>query len=247
MSDDASIYGERKAVTTAQALPAAGLATGAKGPALRVPRAKGDGLGSALPLPMRSGERKSFGGLRALRRRKDAAFEAFYHRNKGPLFKFAMKRVRNYQDAEEIVSETLWSADRHKEGFRNESSEGTWLRSICANLCSDCWRRRQRSLDCESLDELLTKWPGADQGLSRLAAARPEEEIVLDLWLRQAIAALPENERWAFVLIRLCGYGVTEAAEEILDVPRTTLHSHLKAACTRLGVELDEPSYRTGT
>ncbi len=169
-------------------------------------------------------------------------FESLY-RHKDELFKLAIGRVRNYHDAEEIVQDTLVKAHRATGEFRSESTQITWLRSICENCCIDCWRRRTRRLDCVSLDELLSKWPGADQELDRLGAVDPEQQALDALWLRQAIAELPENERWAVVLMRLCGYSGREAAA-ILDVPRTTLGSRLRAALGRLGDELEAPPSR---
>jgi len=199
--------------------------------------------------PVQLGEISALEALRRPPRQTGGAiipdpFGALY-RHKDELFRLAVRRVRNYHDAEEVVQDTLVKAHRAMGEFRRESKEITWLRSICENCCIDCWRRRTRRLDCVSLDELLSKWPGADQDLGRLGAVDPEQEALDGLWLRQAIAKLPENERLAVVLTRLCGYGMTEAAA-ILEVPRTTLDSRLRAALGRLGDEFELPPSREG-
>jgi RNA polymerase sigma-70 factor (ECF subfamily) len=178
--------------------------------------------------------------------RVEEPFDALY-RHKDELFKFAMGRVRNYHDAEEIIQDTFLKAHRGQSGFRRESKEITWLREICENCCIDCWRRRRRHPECVSFDESVSKWEAVEEELSRRGAV-DIEQIALDaLWLRQAVAKLPENERLAFVLTRLCGYSVTQAAEEILDVPRTTLDSRLRAALGRLGDDLEPPPLQEGT
>ena len=170
-------------------------------------------------------------------RRGAVTLEDFVRRHSAAVFSRAMRRVRNYHDAEEIANDTFLRAEKGLPRFRGDSRQVTWLFKICDNLCIDRWR--QKRLDCVSLDELLSNWPVAECDLSRLAAAERELELLLDL--QQKIRALPAEEQWAFLLIEVCGFSVKQAAAEIVRVPRTTLSSRRDAAAKRLAAEFSEP------
>lgn len=239
-------HGERRAVRATETLLAAGAASREEGPQLPMRRPKEDGFELALPPSTRPGGNNGFSPLpirQPLRRQKEAAFDDLFDRHSLALFKLAMVKVRNYQDAQDIVSETFLRAWRGWEEFRGESTEITWLSAICKRVCIDYWRRNRKRLRDLSFDELLSNSGAPEQELVQLPGG-PERDDVLDLLA--AITRLPQKERRGFVLTKLCGFSVTETADEILDIPRTTLESRLKAASRRLAVERYEPSSREG-
>ena len=59
--------------------------------------------------------------------------------------------------AQDAVQETFIKAYRHFSEYRGESSEKTWLTSICMNTCRDmlrtAWFRHQSRIDPDSLPE----------------------------------------------------------------------------------------------
>lgn len=59
--------------------------------------------------------------------------------------------------AQDAVQETFIKAYRHMHEYRGESSEKTWLTTICVNTCRDmlrtAWFRRQNRIDPETLSE----------------------------------------------------------------------------------------------
>ena len=59
--------------------------------------------------------------------------------------------------AQDAVQETFIKAYRHFSEYRGESSERTWLTSICINTCRDmlrtAWFRHQSRIDPDSLPE----------------------------------------------------------------------------------------------
>ena len=59
--------------------------------------------------------------------------------------------------AQDAVQETFIKAYRHLNDYRGESSEKTWLTSICLNTCRDmlrtAWFRHQSRIDVDSLPE----------------------------------------------------------------------------------------------
>lgn len=68
------------------------------------------------------------------------------------LLQFAMQRVDNIEDAEELVQETFISAIRGLEGFDNKSTIKTWLTAIMKNKIYDFYRKNRRAT-FESLDD----------------------------------------------------------------------------------------------
>lgn len=59
--------------------------------------------------------------------------------------------------AQDAVQETFLKAYRHMHDYRGESSEKTWLTSICINTCRDmlrsAWFRHQSRMDFDTLPE----------------------------------------------------------------------------------------------
>ncbi|MBQ8955081.1 MAG: sigma-70 family RNA polymerase sigma factor [Clostridia bacterium] len=59
--------------------------------------------------------------------------------------------------AQDAVQETFIKAFRHLNDYRGESSEKTWLTTICVNTCRDmlrtAWFRHQSRIDLDSLPE----------------------------------------------------------------------------------------------
>ena len=59
--------------------------------------------------------------------------------------------------AQDAVQETFIRAYRHLDNYRGESSEKTWLITICVNTCRDmlrsAWFRHQSRIDLDSLPE----------------------------------------------------------------------------------------------
>ena len=59
--------------------------------------------------------------------------------------------------AQDAVQETFIKAYRHLNDYRGESSEKTWLTTICVNTCRDmlrtAWFRHQSRIDMDTLPE----------------------------------------------------------------------------------------------
>ncbi len=69
------------------------------------------------------------------------AYESLVGRYQARLFHFALRRVRDRSQAEDLVQETLLKLWRHRESFRHGSRLSTWLFALCLNACRDHWRR----------------------------------------------------------------------------------------------------------
>jgi len=59
------------------------------------------------------------------------------------LFRFAVQRLRNEDDAEDVVQETFLTAWRTRKNFRGDLSERNWLYMILKSRIIDSVRKRQ--------------------------------------------------------------------------------------------------------
>jgi RNA polymerase sigma-70 factor (ECF subfamily) len=159
----------------------------------------------------------------------DAAFELIVRRHTDAVWRFARSTLRDDGSAEEAVQDTFLKAHRALGSFRGDAALRTWLISICHRTCID--RLRRKRFDVVPLEEV------------REQRAR-DDQHELRLWLEQALAELPEDERQAFTLVHVLGYSREEAAE-IVEVPPSTMRSRVGRARERLAAAME--STATGT
>lgn len=130
-------------------------------------------------------------------------------------------RLRPKVDPSDIVQQTLLKAHEHREQFRGqtEAERGVWLRQILVTTLADVARRfgavrrstdRERSLEAALAESSsrLEAWLAADQSSPSQRAERQEQL----LWLAQALARLPEDQRVALELKHLQGLSVADIA-----------------------------------
>ena len=73
------------------------------------------------------------------------------------LLRMSALYLKNADLAQDAVQETFIKAYRHLNDYRGESSEKTWLTTICLNTCRDilrtAWFRNQSRIDPDALPE----------------------------------------------------------------------------------------------
>ena len=73
------------------------------------------------------------------------------------LLRMSALYLKSVDLAQDAVQETFIKAYRHFSEYRGESSEKTWLTTICVNTCRDmlrsAWFRHQSRIDLDSLPE----------------------------------------------------------------------------------------------
>ena len=114
--------------------------------------------------------------------------------------------------------------------WRGDNAFESWVYRIAANCCLD-WLRKKKRDRSESMDALQ------DQGFDPADQAPGTEARVLaadeQRQLREAIAALPEEQREALVLTQLEGVSYAEAAA-ITGVSEGTVKSRINRAREKL-------------
>jgi RNA polymerase sigma-70 factor (ECF subfamily) len=163
------------------------------------------------------------------------AFGALVARHQQRMWAVAVRTLRDREEAADAVQDACLSAYRSAASYRGDARVTTWLHRIVVNACLDRARRRAVRPTVP-----LPEQPPADPR-DRLA----ERETTLDV--EQALAALPDEQRIALVLVELQGLSVHEAAV-VLEVPEGTVKSRCFRGRARLAQLLghlrnpDEPA-----
>ena len=118
------------------------------------------------------------------------------------LLRFAAKRLRNAEQAEDVVQTALAAAVANAPTFRRQSSMRTWLTSILLNSVADTHRARRR-------EPLLDDLPQAALPSTPPEAAPDPAEVLQALQtagaLRNRLQRLPKATASAFVMRELHG------------------------------------------
>jgi RNA polymerase sigma-70 factor, ECF subfamily len=157
------------------------------------------------------------------------------------LFRVALRRLRNIEDAEDAVQDALLSAHKHIGQFEGRSQLSTWVTRIVTNVTlmklRGCSRREMLSLDQNRergsstiANELIDAKPNPE----RICAKTEMHEI-----LRRCLARLSPRQRSAIQLCDLEGFSIREAANS-LGISQNTLKSRVSRARAALGVLLGE-------
>jgi RNA polymerase sigma-70 factor (ECF subfamily) len=161
-----------------------------------------------------------------------AAFAALYAHYKGPLYRYLLRHVRNAGAAADLFQE-VWShliATRAR--YEPRAKFATFLFHIAHNCAIDFFRRdvnqRRAMLANDAESQVLEAEVPEHQRPDRVAEFAEQESALL-----AAVAALPQEQREAFLLREETGLTVEEIAR-ITDVPIETAKSRLRYAIRKL-------------
>ncbi len=156
------------------------------------------------------------------------AFAELVRRHRDRMWAVALRTIGDREEAADALQDALLSAHRGAARFRGDSAVTTWLHRIVVNSCLDRIRRRQ--------SHPTVPLPDGDSGTGPEPAA-PAHDHDTALVVRQALAALPIEQRAALVLVDVQGYPVAEAAE-ILGVAEGTVKSRCARGRARMAITL---------
>lgn len=157
------------------------------------------------------------------------AFEALYKEHSPRVFALCLRLSGGTgADATELMQDVFVRAWRGLSGFRGESAFSSWLHRLTVNVMLESARsdrrRTARVVFMEDPDEI------------GVFATNASDDLRLDL--EQAIAALPDGARMAFVLHEIEGYRHGEIAAQ-LGVAEGTVRAQLHRARKLLIQALD--------
>ena len=162
----------------------------------------------------------------------DDAFSVLVDRYSRLIYNVALRSVSSPEDAADISQETFLKAWRSIGSFRGECALSTWLCRIAINCCRDHARSAKRhrvlSLTVQEEDEesKVLDIPDTD------VTAMPEEELTRQTEIaavRQAIDALPEDQKMIITMRDITGLSYAEIAET-LGLEMGTVKSRINRA-----------------
>lgn len=166
------------------------------------------------------------------------AFETLYDRHALPVWRFVQRSVQNAALADDLVQDVWFSVVRHAPQYVARAKFRTWLFTLAHHRMVDHWRthKNHASLDAESEDgSALAEMLAAESGFGpeRRLDSRELAQALLD-----ALAALPEVQREAFLLQAEAGMSLAEIAQTT-GVNVETAKSRLRYARARLRETLE--------
>ncbi|WP_410810626.1 RNA polymerase sigma factor SigM [Micromonospora sp. 067-2] len=173
------------------------------------------------------------------------AFAVLFQRHRDRLWAVALRTIGDREEAADALQDALLSAHRAAGRFRGDSAVTTWLHRIVVNACLDRIRRRQAHPTVPLPDGNRI---GDASGTGGVEPAAPAHDQDTALVVREALAALPFEQRAALVLVDVQGYPVAEVAR-ILGVAEGTVKSRCARGRARLAVLLGHlrPAAGAGT
>lgn len=161
--------------------------------------------------PVKAADGAGFEGIKRERgdqmERNAEAFAAKYQEIYQDMFRFALYTLKNRQEAEDAVSETVLDAWKGIEGLKNESAFQAWIFRILVNKC----RRRLKAYLNNTIE------------LSSDLAWR-ERDTSEDMDVRAAFYGLNDEERLVLSMNLFGGYKGREIAA-MLDMNENTVRS----------------------
>jgi RNA polymerase sigma-70 factor (ECF subfamily) len=176
-----------------------------------------------------------------------AAFAALAERYRQELQVHCYRMLSSFEDAEDLVQETLLRAWRRRESFQGRSTFRAWLYRIATNACLDLLDRRPRQrlarpaarpADAGAAPPpLAVPWlqPYPDRLLEGLASgeAVPDAAVVaretIELAFLAAIQHLPPRQRAGLILRDVLGWSAKETAA-LLEASVASVKSALQRA-----------------
>jgi RNA polymerase sigma-70 factor (ECF subfamily) len=156
-----------------------------------------------------------------------SAFEVLYRRHRSTLYGFLMRSLGRRDQADDCFQDVWSRVIRARGTYRPEAKFTTWLLQIAHHLLIDRHRRQRPDVPLDAVGE-LEQLPG-DDGSPEAALSQFERHRRL----RQAMAALPPEQRHA-LLLRLDRELSLEQIGEITGAGRETVKSRLRYAMDKL-------------
>jgi RNA polymerase sigma-70 factor, ECF subfamily len=170
------------------------------------------------------------------------------------LYAAALRMTKNRADAEDLVSEAVTRALKHRDSLRDPAGFRGWMFRILTNTFISSCRKNRNSPEIRPGDtggeseEDFWLFDRLHQPLLMFWGANPEQEFLNNILredLARALDGLTEDYRIVVLLSDVEGFTYPEIAA-ILDIPVGTVRSRLARARSRLQKALWQQAIDTG-
>jgi RNA polymerase sigma-70 factor, ECF subfamily len=168
----------------------------------------------------------------------EAAFSALVEPHRRELRVHCYRMLGSFDEAEDLVQETLLRAWRARESFRGRSTFRAWMYRIATNACLDALGRRPAAEDAADIPWLQ---PFPD----RLLPSEDEPDAVvvaretIELAFLAAVQLVPPRQRAVLILRDVLGWSAKDAAA-LLETSVASVNSALQRARGALRAHLPE-------
>lgn len=183
------------------------------------------------------------GVVRIVRTGSADEFAALVERHRHELRIHCYRMLGNFDEAEDLVQETMVRAWRSRGGFQGRSTFRAWLYRIATNICLDTIKRARRRVSTTDVsqfddsppshDDVPWLQPFPDALLDRDPDIDPEAVVVaketIELAFLAAVQHLPPRQRAVLILRDVLDWTPSETAEA-LDGTVAAVNSALQRA-----------------
>jgi RNA polymerase sigma-70 factor (ECF subfamily) len=165
-----------------------------------------------------------------------AAFDTLYARHKGGVYRYLLRHCRNAGVADELFQDVWMNAIRVRASYAPTAKFTTWLYTLAHNRLVDHWRATGQVKFASIDDDGEGETRDIVESLPSAANDEPESRALsneLGAQLREALAALPGDQRDAFLLQYEGGLSLAEIAQ-LTGVGMETVKSRLRYATAKL-------------
>lgn len=178
------------------------------------------------------------------------AFEELYQRHSQIVFNLIVRIVRDRSAADEILQESFWQAWKKAGDFRGRGAGAAWLYRIARNKSLDMVRKQKRIAnhgavknrvddgDLPLVAATSDSTPGSASVVEHQVSQRLDREH-----LRDALAAIPDEQRKCLELAYFEGYSQSQISEE-LGVALGTVKTRVRIGLEKLEHILRSAGYR---
>jgi RNA polymerase sigma-70 factor, ECF subfamily len=171
-------------------------------------------------------------------------FESLVKRYERELYNYLRRFLGNTVLAEDAFQATFLQVHLKCHLFDGDRKVRPWLYTVATNQAIDIQRRnrRHRLVSLDRFNQTQHEELGTLVDLLRSKEVDPSDRLEHSErkeWIREAVAALPDQLRSAVKLVYFRGLKYREAADE-LSVPVGTVKSRIHSAVKRLGEAWDD-------
>lgn len=155
----------------------------------------------------------------------EEAFALLFKRYELRIFNYFLRHTGGRALAEDQLQNTFLKVHRNRKSYHSSAAFSTWIFTIASNLLKDAARVERRRGDIVELEEAREKVATGSGPLESLSISRqqnPETEYgereVAEL-VRQAVQALPFDQREVIILVKYEGFKYEEIAEILNTTP----------------------------